>query len=184
LFFLISIAFEILVMKKQFDFSLLFSTKEYPSLGLLYWIFSVFFYGFGEEVGWRGYLLPRLKELGYSFKSSAFIMSFFWALWHLPLFFYINSNYSSMNVWMILGWFISLIFGAVLLNYIFYSTKKSLIAVALFHGAIDIVVVNQLAEKALLSVNIVNALIMVMGVLVLIFGKKEIAFKDNLLRKN
>jgi uncharacterized protein len=40
----------------------------------------------GEELGWRGYLLPRLgKRLGAVL--AAVVMSTLWALWHLPAFF-------------------------------------------------------------------------------------------------
>jgi membrane protease YdiL (CAAX protease family) len=40
----------------------------------------------GEEVGWRGYLLPRIAErtgLGW----ASIIVGIVWAAWHLPLFF-------------------------------------------------------------------------------------------------
>jgi len=40
-------------------------------------------FGFGEEFGWRGYLLPKLMPLG---KLKAyFILGVVWGLWHLPL---------------------------------------------------------------------------------------------------
>ena len=40
-------------------------------------------FGFGEELGWRGYLLPKLMPLG---KAKAYlILGFVWSLWHLPL---------------------------------------------------------------------------------------------------
>jgi uncharacterized protein len=40
----------------------------------------------GEELGWRGYLLPRLgMRLGAVW--AAVVMSTLWALWHLPAFF-------------------------------------------------------------------------------------------------
>lgn len=40
-------------------------------------------FGFGEELGWRGYLLPKLMTLG-KFKAYL-ILGFIWGLWHLPL---------------------------------------------------------------------------------------------------
>jgi membrane protease YdiL (CAAX protease family) len=38
---------------------------------------------FGEEVGWRGYMLTRLITAGV--RRPVFISGFIWALWHLPL---------------------------------------------------------------------------------------------------
>ena len=38
---------------------------------------------FGEELGWRGYLLPKLMPLG---KTKAYLLTgIVWGLWHLPL---------------------------------------------------------------------------------------------------
>jgi hypothetical protein len=40
-------------------------------------------FGFGEELGWRGYLLPKLMVLG---KFRAYVLlGIVWGLWHLPL---------------------------------------------------------------------------------------------------
>jgi hypothetical protein len=40
-------------------------------------------FGFGEELGWRGYLLPKLMVLG---KPRAYLLlGIVWGLWHLPL---------------------------------------------------------------------------------------------------
>jgi hypothetical protein len=39
--------------------------------------------GFGEELGWRGYLLPKLMPLG---KAKAYtLLGIIWGLWHAPL---------------------------------------------------------------------------------------------------
>ncbi len=40
-------------------------------------------FALGEEIGWRGFLLPRLMPLG---KAKAYcLMGAIWALWHLPM---------------------------------------------------------------------------------------------------
>lgn len=40
-------------------------------------------FGFGEELGWRGYLLPKLMPLG---KARAYLIGgVIWGLWHAPL---------------------------------------------------------------------------------------------------
>jgi len=47
-------------------------------------------FGLGEEIGWRGFLLPRLMGLG---KHKAYILlGLIWGLWHAPLV-YAGFNY-------------------------------------------------------------------------------------------
>jgi membrane protease YdiL (CAAX protease family) len=46
---------------------------------------------FGEELGWRGYLLPRLQPLG---ESEALIISgLVWGLWHVPFVLLLGYHY-------------------------------------------------------------------------------------------
>jgi membrane protease YdiL (CAAX protease family) len=42
--------------------------------------------GLGEELGWRGWLLPTLSA-GRTFLAATAMTGFVWALWHLPIFF-------------------------------------------------------------------------------------------------
>jgi uncharacterized protein len=46
---------------------------------------------FGEELGWRGYLLPRLSPLGGV--TAAIIVGVVWGLWHAPLIFMVGFEY-------------------------------------------------------------------------------------------
>ncbi|MCF0064589.1 CPBP family intramembrane metalloprotease [Dyadobacter chenwenxiniae] len=48
--------------------------------------YSLFAGPMGEELGWRGYLLPKLLESHSSTKSSI-VIGFIWVTWHIPLFF-------------------------------------------------------------------------------------------------
>jgi membrane protease YdiL (CAAX protease family) len=59
-------------------------------------------FGLGEEIGWRGFLLPRLLPLG---KGRAYLLlGVIWGLWHAPLIL-VGFNYPGYPilgiVWMI-----------------------------------------------------------------------------------
>ena len=54
-------------------------SAEYPHLPMaLYWLASVTAYGFGEEIGWRGVLLPRLQSR-LSALPATLLLSVIWA---------------------------------------------------------------------------------------------------------
>src|ERR671917_2046839 len=57
-----------------------------PLLGVaIFFAFSIFpGSALGEEIGWRGYALPRLQSR-MSALSASLILAPIWALWHLPL---------------------------------------------------------------------------------------------------
>jgi membrane protease YdiL (CAAX protease family) len=38
----------------------------------------------GEEIGWRGFLVPRLRNMKLSFTAVALISGAVWAVWHFP----------------------------------------------------------------------------------------------------
>lgn len=58
----------------------------------------------GEQIGWSGFLLPRLAER-YGFSRAAFITGVVWATWHLPILFFADFN-SASPVWFSLPCFV------------------------------------------------------------------------------
>lgn len=102
-----------------------------PPLGmgaLLLWIVT---FGLGEEIGWRGFALPRLQQ-GRSALTATSILAGVWALWHLPQFFYVFEL-----SWGAIGWALGLYAGAIVLTWMHNSTKNSLVTVTLWHGAFN-----------------------------------------------
>ena len=51
----------------------------------------------GEELGWRGYLLPRMRQLG---EGKALVLSgLLWGVWHLPLMLLTDTYHGDLNPW-------------------------------------------------------------------------------------
>jgi membrane protease YdiL (CAAX protease family) len=54
--------------------------------------------GLGEEIGWRGLLVPELFKVT-SFTKTALISGAVWALWHFPLLFFADYNLPGAPRW-------------------------------------------------------------------------------------
>lgn len=82
----------------------------------------------GEELGWRGYVLPRLQAR-YSALVSSLIVGVIWALWHLPKFM-APGNTNPFGLFAV-----KLIVESVLYTWLYNSTRGSLLLVTMFHAA-------------------------------------------------
>ncbi|MBN8580145.1 MAG: CPBP family intramembrane metalloprotease [Anaerolineae bacterium] len=157
-YFLIVIVLR-LIQGTWVDLSLLGQVNFLPNLGigaLFLWIFT---YGIGEEVGWRGYALPRLQEK-MSALNATLLLGVLWALWHLPIFFYVFDTAIAV------GWFFGLMCGAILFTWMYNSTDGSLLAVALWHGSFNFITASGAGEG--LGAAIMSTLVMIWAI-VLIF---------------
>ncbi len=54
--------------------------------------------GMGEEIGWRGLLVPELAKVT-SFGKTALISGIIWTLWHFPLLFFADYNMTGAPKW-------------------------------------------------------------------------------------
>jgi membrane protease YdiL (CAAX protease family) len=140
-------------------------SAEYPELPrILYWASNIVFYGFGEEVGWRGYLLPRLQRR-WPALGAALLFTPFWAIWHLPLF-WAAPGLSQMDVPGIAGWVVSLALGSVVLSWLFNATR-SVLPAAIFHGTMDIAFTSPEAG-ILQSILGIEITVLAIGIIVLV----------------
>ena len=81
----------------------------------------------GEEMGWRGYVLPRLQAK-YSALTSTLILGVVWGFWHLPKFL---SHFEAIAF----AWFMLHIMAfAVILTWLYNSSRGSLLMVAMCHA--------------------------------------------------
>jgi membrane protease YdiL (CAAX protease family) len=87
----------------------------------------------GEELGWRGYALPRLASrfgLGWASLSLGAI----WALWHLPFFFIagVDKTGQSFPVYML-----GVMALSVGIAWLYWRTSGSLLMTMLMHAAVN-----------------------------------------------
>ena len=119
------------------DLSRFGASLEYPMLPLaVYWLANLVFYGFGEEIGWRGLAQPTLQRR-HSALTAAVLVSLVWAGWHLPLF-GITATYRSMPAIGFLGFYFSLLTASFVLAWLYLRSQGSILVVAVFHATFDI----------------------------------------------
>lgn len=123
-------------------------STEFGSLPLVvWWIVNLGFYGVGEEVGWRGFLQPRLEKR-HSIVAAAGLVSLPWAAWHLPLF-GITPSYRAMPIWGFLGFAMSIWVASWIFAWLLHAGRGSLLVVVVFHAWFDIVTTSPLGPAGL-----------------------------------
>jgi len=93
----------------------------------------------GEELGWRGFLLPELQQRFSNFKS-AIIIGIVWFIWHLPLFwapFGTLVSGSPITLLTVLTYFIMLLCLSIIITWLVINSKGSILIAILFHLSIN-----------------------------------------------
>jgi uncharacterized protein len=91
-----------------------------------------------EEVGWRGFALPRMERLHGPLLASL-ILGVLWALWHLPEFL-VPSWAASSGGGGILSITLFIVFAitvTVVITWVFNNTRASVLLAILVHSSID-----------------------------------------------
>lgn len=90
-------------------------------------------FAFGEELGWRGYMLHHLRSWPYM-KLSVFT-GVIWGLWHFPLIL-MGHNYSNHRYFGVFMMVVFCVLLSLIMTYIVIKSK-SVITAALFHGSLN-----------------------------------------------
>jgi membrane protease YdiL (CAAX protease family) len=96
-----------------------------------FFLSTVIIVGLFEEVGWRGFALPRL-QLRLNAIWAALVLGVLWALWHLPEL--ISDPTGQRPPVQFLLWALAL---SVIFSWLYNSTNGSLPIVIICHAAID-----------------------------------------------
>jgi len=87
----------------------------------------------GEELGWRGYLTPRLL-ISQNAIVTSLIVGFLWGIWHLPLYFSTTFSTFAGGLEFTLG----LMLTSVIMTAILLHTRGSVLLAVLYHWMMNV----------------------------------------------
>ena len=118
-----------------------FQAEAVPKVLFLYVVAGLFFLFAGgpffEEIGWRGFALPRLQAL-YGPLVGSFVLGVLWGLWHLPLFLIPSWDTPHGSVLEVALFVVLALALTVVLTWVFNNTKGSVLLAILAHGSLNI----------------------------------------------
>ncbi|MCX6049755.1 MAG: CPBP family intramembrane metalloprotease [Chloroflexi bacterium] len=139
-------------------------------------------FALGEEIGWRGYLLPKLLPLGPV--RAALLGGFLHGLWHLPMILLTPFYHGDGNRWIVVPLFLlTLSVGGIFYSYL-RLTSDSVWPVALGHGAFNLfwgIFTDLAVPVAPLAMAYLSG---ESGILTLIFASLAIGFLIQRLKGN
>ena len=87
----------------------------------------------GEEIGWRGYLLPKLSSR-VGLRTASLIVGVIWACWHLPFFFIASADKSGQPF---APYLLGVTALSVAMAWLYWRTRGSLLLTMLMHAAVN-----------------------------------------------
>ena len=136
---------------------------------------------FLEELGWRGYGVDSLSKR-FNLFTASMIFAALWGLWHLPIFFIVDSYQSSLwglHPLFAINFFVGIFPLSVIMNYLYYRNKRSILIVVIFH-----VLVNYSSE--LFEANQVSkcvfTLVLSAVAVIIVLKNKAFFFNDKVLK--
>jgi membrane protease YdiL (CAAX protease family) len=131
----------------------------------------------GEEIGWRGYVLPRLQSR-MSALSASLLIAPIWALWHLPLWL---TGEPGRTPTLYTGFLVSAFALSIISTWVYNSTGGSLLMVVLAHATVNLpltLVRDDLGAQATVPVLLYFGLLIVAAIVVVIVaGPKHLSRK-------
>ena len=130
----------------------------------------------GEEIGWRGFALPRLQSRR-SALTASLLLGAAHALWHLPLWL---QGLPSQPLSLYLPFVLQVIAYAVIYTWLYNSTRGSLLLIVLFHAATNApltLIVAPLGTEHLNSIFwlITGLTALWAGIVVALFGPSDLS---------
>lgn len=93
--------------------------------------------GLGEELGWRGFLLPRAQAL-WGVRAGTLVTGALWALWHLPMFLVLATYREMGALVLLLGFGIGILAGACVLAHLTALARGGVVLAVLWHSGFNL----------------------------------------------
>jgi len=160
---LLSLAFGDSLSQLQPDSRLLAAPLGFVILHLLYGPLP-------EELGWRGYGIDSLRSRMNGFWTSI-LFGVIWPFWHLPMFFLPGSYQQALLCQPVplLFYITSMIPQALIMNWIYFHTNRSVLSAVLFHFAINFI--GEAFHISQVSKSIAGALYFAAAILILVLDR-------------
>lgn len=111
----------------------LFLGNPVPGIGSISAIeVLIFVLVIGEEIGWRGFLMPRLRA-GLSLPAAGLVTGVIWATWHLPIYLAPNQGLAAFAVF---AWWV--VPFAVVMGFVVERARYSVLVATVMHGAANV----------------------------------------------
>jgi membrane protease YdiL (CAAX protease family) len=130
--------------------------------GFLTVLYVLLLNGFGEEIGWRGFLADYLLAR-HSLGVTALVVGGIWAVWHLPLFWVVDT-FRDLGVGGTVGWVFGLLGGSIVLAWLYSGSGRSILLAALWHTAFNFTTATTAAAGV--TAAVVSTLVMVGAVVI------------------
>ncbi|HEX5825846.1 MAG TPA: CPBP family intramembrane glutamic endopeptidase [Candidatus Limnocylindrales bacterium] len=88
----------------------------------------------GEEIGWRGFLLPRLRA-SLSLPAAGLVTGIVWSLWHLPIYLQPGQGLAAFAVF---AWWV--VPFAVVMGFVAERARFSVLVATVMHGSANIAI--------------------------------------------
>jgi membrane protease YdiL (CAAX protease family) len=117
----------------------------------------------GEELGWRGFALPRLLELTHA-RNASLLLGLVWAVWHVPAYFVGSLSQSALAL---APFILQVMAFSVFMAWIFVNARGSV----LWAGVVPHMLINATPHA---GIHPVGWVFIVVAALILVFGGRHL----------
>jgi len=138
---------------------------------------AMLFFGGLEEIGWRGYLQPKLENR-FGFIAATLIFVVIWILWHIPLSFIQGTYQHSGNYY----WFIVSLAGSAFSYSAIMRVTGNIFVCILFHATANAIISSGISIQNGFGVAISVILQIILAITIVFWHGRRISMRNTTIR--